>query len=187
MEETVVLNYDYNFLSVTSWKRAIILVLTEKAEILYSCPDRSIRTESNDFPYPLIIKLRNFVNMMKNKSEFSFSRDRVFCRDNYKCQYCGIDCRKFPTLDHVVPKSMNGGTCWENVVTACLDCNQKKGNRTPKQAGMTLRKTPKKPSYVELCIQRTRLNKRSRRTAKILNEYFSSFESGTFYESHSYN
>ena len=75
-----------------------------------------------------------------------FNRRNIFARDGNQCQYCG---KKFPTselsLDHVVPRSQGGKTTWENIVCACVDCNVRKGGRTPKQAHMTLIRKPEKP------------------------------------------
>ncbi|NBO36560.1 HNH endonuclease, partial [bacterium] len=76
------------------------------------------------------------------------NRKNVFKRDNYVCQYCGIDlCDKTATIDHILPKSKGGGSTWVNMVTSCKDCNLAKGNKTLKEAKMNLRTKPKEPAY----------------------------------------
>lgn len=82
------------------------------------------------------------------KKEVKFTRQNVFERDNYVCQYCRkkFD-RKDLNLDHVIPRDKGGETSWENIVTSCIKCNSKKANRTPQQAGMKLMKTPKRPKW----------------------------------------
>jgi 5-methylcytosine-specific restriction endonuclease McrA len=80
-----------------------------------------------------------------------FSRHNILARDRWKCQYCGIKVKSHQmTMDHVVPRSQGGITCWENIVTCCEDCNAKKANRTPRQARMTLQRKPDKPTWVPI-------------------------------------
>jgi 5-methylcytosine-specific restriction endonuclease McrA len=76
--------------------------------------------------------------------EISLSRRNLLHRDNYTCQYCG-DRRHDLTIDHIVPRSKGGTDSWENVVAACLKCNVKKGDRTPKEANMVMNTTPRRP------------------------------------------
>jgi len=95
---------------------------------------------------PRIIRLLFYDRLPR--TEVKFNRRNIFARDKNRCQYCG---KRFPTselsLDHVVPRSMGGGTVWTNIVCACAKCNVRKGGRTPKQAGMKLIKRPLRPKH----------------------------------------
>lgn len=106
--------------------------------------DDWIRTVSSEIQVPRVIRLTGYEKLPKQTVKFN--RRNIFARDNNQCQYCG---RKFPTselsLDHVIPRSQHGGSTWENVVCACVDCNVRKGGRTPKQAHMSLIRKPEKP------------------------------------------
>jgi 5-methylcytosine-specific restriction endonuclease McrA len=104
-----------------------------------------IRTVRFDVAVPRIIRVLNFSKIPKQAVKFN--RRNIFARDQNKCQYCG---RKFSTselsLDHVIPRSQDGPTTWDNLVCCCLKCNVKKGGRTPEMAGMRLIREPVKPS-----------------------------------------
>ncbi|MDD3419291.1 MAG: HNH endonuclease [Candidatus Gastranaerophilales bacterium] len=139
MEKVLLLNASYEPLRVCSWRRALVLVLKGKADEI-SCLDSFIDGQDSDVPY--IIKMRYYVAVPYQ--ELPFSKQNILVRDNYTCQYCGkTHCRL--TLDHVYPKSRGGDYSWENIVAACPECNQKKGSRTPEEAGMKLLKKPEKP------------------------------------------
>ena len=101
----------------------------------------------------LIIKVPAVVRLLRSFRRHArpvkFSRVNIYARDNYKCQYCGKKASISElTYDHVVPRSHGGRTEWTNIVTCCVDCNRKKGGRTPDQAGMRLLKPPKRPDYL---------------------------------------
>lgn len=106
--------------------------------------DDWVRTPNSEIQAPRVIRLLDYDKVPRQTVKFN--RRNIFARDNNQCQYCG---RKFPTselsLDHVTPRSQNGGTSWENIVCACVECNVRKGGRTPKQANMTLIRKPEKP------------------------------------------
>src|SRR5687767_10863071 len=106
--------------------------------------DDWVRTSSNHIQVPRVIRLLGYEKMPKHTVKFN--RRNIFARDNNQCQYCG---KKFPTselsLDHVVPRSQGGQGTWDNVVCACVECNVRKGGRTPKQAHMGLIRKPEKP------------------------------------------
>lgn len=106
--------------------------------------DDWIRTVNSAIQVPRVIRLLDYEKLPKQTVKFN--RRNIFARDNNQCQYCG---KKFPTselsLDHVVPRSQNGQSTWDNVVCACVNCNVRKGGRTPKQAHMTLIRKPEKP------------------------------------------
>lgn len=114
------------------------------SELKPAATDEVIHTANVAFRIPEIILLKRYEKLPQPKVHFS--RRTLYKRDNYTCQYCG----KKPgseelTVEHVIPKAQGGQTTWENTVLACVDCNRKKANRTPKQAGMKLLSVPKKP------------------------------------------
>jgi len=106
--------------------------------------DDWVRTANAEIQVPRVIRLTSYEKIPKHTVKFN--RRNIFARDNNQCQYCG---RKFPTtelsLDHIVPRSQGGESTWENVVCSCIDCNVRKGGRTPKQAHMGLIRRPEKP------------------------------------------
>jgi 5-methylcytosine-specific restriction endonuclease McrA len=140
----LILNQDYQPLSVCNVKRSLLLIFLEKAEILHDRPDQKIHTISNEYDYPSVIRLRRYARIpFKN---IVLTRKNIMKRDGNRCQYCnaGSDL----TIDHVIPKSRNGKDTWENLVTACNRCNHKKGNRTPREAEMPLKRDPFKPNHI---------------------------------------
>jgi 5-methylcytosine-specific restriction endonuclease McrA len=131
-------------LTICSVERALILVLLQKAEVVEALPDRFVRSPSQRFPWPSIVRLKGYVRVPYRR--IMLTRRNVLRRDGHRCQYCGS--RERLTLDHVVPKSRGGPDAWDNLVAACVPCNNKKGNRTPEEAQMTLRRRPFRPSHV---------------------------------------
>lgn len=151
MQSVLVLNATYEPLSVVSLKRAVVLLLKEKAEIVEAA-EAMLRSERLSLPVPLVIRLVYYVRIPRRLT-LPLTRRTVFARDQYVCQYCGVQLgRSELTIDHVIPRSQGGETTWENVVTACRRCNQRKGNRTPAQAGLRLRSRPRRPRYVALAL-----------------------------------
>lgn len=149
METVLVLNYDYTPLNVTTLRRGFVLVDKGKAEILREYENPIVTTVGN-FVRPLIIRLLRYINYHKKK-DLKMSRLKIYQRDGYKCVYCGT--HKKLTIDHVMPKSRGGLNTWENMVTCCFDCNSKKGNKTPQEAGMKMSVKPYKPSvFSELVV-----------------------------------
>jgi 5-methylcytosine-specific restriction endonuclease McrA len=142
----LVLNASYEAINICNLKRAIKMIIKGVAS-MEDVSDREIRSPSISMKTPLVIRLVNYVHIPR--CVVKFSRKNVFVRDGYMCQYCQ---RKFPqsmlTLDHVVPRSRGGETVWENVATACKKCNIKKGNRTPHEARMVPKRSPKVPSII---------------------------------------
>lgn len=151
MESVLLLNATYEPLNVVSTRRAIVLVIMDKAEIVESS-DGYIRSESLSLPQPVVIRLVYYVQV-PHQDNVALSRRALFNRDEWTCQYCG---RRFPksqlTIDHVYPRSRGGKTTWDNVVCACQKCNTTKGDRTPQEAGMRLLKRPRQPSYPALVV-----------------------------------
>ncbi|MGQ9599800.1 MAG: HNH endonuclease [Anaerolineae bacterium] len=151
MHSVLVLNATYEPLNVVSVRRAVLLLLKEKAEVIEAA-DAWLRSEGMVLPVPLVIRLVYYVRIPRHFS-LPVSRRTVMARDHYTCQYCQAQPGKaFLTIDHVVPRSRGGTTHWENVVTACGVCNRHKGNRTPEEAGMSLVRPPRRPRYLALTL-----------------------------------
>jgi 5-methylcytosine-specific restriction endonuclease McrA len=140
----LILNQDYQPLSVCNVRRSLLLLFMDKAEILHDRPSRKIHTVSNEFDYPSVIRLRKYARIpFKN---IVLTRKNIMKRDGNTCQYCGST--KDLTIDHVIPRSRNGKDTWENLVTACNKCNHKKGNNTPAEAGFKLTQEPFRPNHI---------------------------------------
>jgi 5-methylcytosine-specific restriction endonuclease McrA len=139
--QILVLNASYEPINITSWKRAFVLLLKEKAQIINH---RVIRlVEYIKIPFT---KLRN------NKP----TRSAIYARDGHKCQYCGAT-RKL-TIDHVIPKSKGGSDDWDNLVVACSSCNIKKGDKYLEHTGMKLTRVPMQPrTHLDVAISQTNL------------------------------
>ncbi len=147
----LVLNATYEPLSVVSIKRAVVLLLKEKAELLEAA-ETTLRARGIAMPVPLVIRMVYYVRIPRAMA-LPLSRRSIMARDQYTCQYCGATpLRADLTLDHVLPRSRGGRTEWENVVVACRVCNQKKGSRTPREAQMSLARPPRRPRYVALAL-----------------------------------
>jgi len=143
--KVLVLNQNYEPMSICNTKKAVLLLFLGKAELVEPLDGKVFRSVSRSFPYPSIVRLSWYVRVPY--SQAILSRKNIFRRDNYKCQYCGSSAKPL-TLDHLVPRAKGGGESWENLVAACVDCNNKKGDRSPAEAGMKLLTKPKKPSHV---------------------------------------
>lgn len=149
MGEVLVLNATYEPLSIVSVKRAIVLLLKEKAELVEAAEAR-LRSENLSLPVPLVIRLVYYVKIPRRVT-LPVTRRGILARDHYACQYCGATpLRQDLTIDHVLPRSRGGKTTWENVVTACQKCNSRKGSRTPVEANMELRSQPRRPRYIAI-------------------------------------
>ncbi len=140
----LVLNADYSALTICSIYKAFLLIYTHKAELV-SQGDGPLRSVSKAYPMPSIIRLNKYINM-PFRGGVVLNRHNIFKRDGHSCQYCG-NTRNL-TLDHVWPRSRGGKTSWENLVTACKGCNNRKGDLTPDEANMPLNMRPYKPSFV---------------------------------------
>ena len=139
MGQVLVLNASYEPLNITTWRRAMVMMLKGKAESLEQDSTRMIR---RDTMLPTVIRLRQYVRVPFR--QLPMTRRNVFYRDGHCCQYCGLNNDQL-SIDHVIPRSRGGTDSWENVTTACLRCNVRKGNRTPLEAVMPLRSTPLRP------------------------------------------
>lgn len=161
------LNADYTPMKVQRYERAIELLLEEKAMMVVAVPNRFIHSEKLVLPFPSVIALCKY-NAKGRPDRIKFSGRAVQARDNHTCCYCGIrptlpngrPDRDALTMDHVVPRAQSKDgkvhlywvrrwsqvTTWENCVCACRRCNQRKADRTPQQAGLTLRWLPRRPT-----------------------------------------
>lgn len=152
----LLVNADYSPLGIISWKRAMVWSMRYEAndkygiEIIDFYKNDHIVCVDKKLPIPAVAKTRRFFKI--NSQPVTFSRKNIFVRDDHSCQYCGqrFDSAQL-TYDHVVPKSKwldqnHSPTNWTNIVTACVSCNRKKGNRTPKEANMPLINRPVVPN-----------------------------------------
>ena len=148
------LNASFEPLTIVPQRRAVRLVLDGKAEILEEDGSRRFRSERRVVPCPAVIRLVRFVHV-PYRFRRQVTNTFLFARDDYTCQYCGkhkadLRGRQFLTRDHVLPLSRGGTNVWENVVTSCSTCNNRKGGRLPAEAGLRLRSEPVEPNYVHL-------------------------------------
>ena len=138
----LVLNATYEPINVCTVRRATVLLLKEKAEIL-----EHSRTElhwsSGSVPRPVVIRLVSYVRVPRDSHRRKITRRAVFARDDWTCQYCGE--RTTLTVDHVIPRSRGGLSTWDNIVAACAPCNRRKGDRLPHQIDMHPRNRPRMP------------------------------------------
>jgi 5-methylcytosine-specific restriction endonuclease McrA len=140
----LVLNASFEPINVCTVRRAAVLLLKERAEIVEHA-DWSLHAESLTLPRPVVIRLRTYVKIPRDAHRRKITRRAVFARDRWTCQYCGHE-RGGLTVDHVIPRSRGGSSTWENIVTCCAPCNRRKGDRLPKHAGMSPRRKPRAPS-----------------------------------------
>lgn len=142
----VLLNGDYTFLGLIDWKKAMKLVFSEKVKVLkYS--DRIVKGVEKVFRTPAVLVLMKVVRSVY-KGKVPFSKKNVLIRDRFSCAYCGRSGKRL-TVDHVIPRSKGGKTDFDNCVACCRDCNNKKGSKTPRQAGMFLVRRPYHPTISE--------------------------------------
>ncbi|MCE2777678.1 MAG: HNH endonuclease [Algoriphagus sp.] len=143
MEKRVlVLNLDHYPIAVVSVQKAMALLLLEKAQLLSAYELLEIRTVTQTFAYPAVIRLAHYKHIPYKG--VLLNRANLFRRDRGECQYCGST--RQLTIDHVIPRSKGGKTSWTNLVTACNRCNVLKGDKTVEQAGMQLRTPPFVPT-----------------------------------------
>jgi 5-methylcytosine-specific restriction endonuclease McrA len=140
MRSALVLNATYEPLSVVPTRRAVCLVLSDKAEVVHH-DGTEVRSARHAVPTPLVIRLRYMVKVPYHRRT-TLSRRAVFARDEHRCQYCGDQA---DSIDHVLPRSRGGGHTWDNVAAACRPCNLRKRDRTPDEAGMRLARAPRAP------------------------------------------
>src|SRR5215208_5618312 len=140
MGTALVLNATYEPLGVVSARRAVVLVLGDKADVLHASGDE-MHSEHLSVPVPSVIRLRYFVKVPFARRA-ALNRRAVFARDGSRCQYCTAPAE---SIDHVVPRSRGGEHTWENVVAACRPCNARKRDRLLSETTMRLRRMPRAP------------------------------------------
>lgn len=137
----LVLNANFEPVNVCDLRRAVGLLLAEKASLVVNGRGE-IKTINRSFPRPSVIRLQKMVN--RPRPRLKLTRREVFRRDNYTCQYCGKKTSDL-TIDHVIPRHQGGKHVWNNVVAACPACNHRKGGRQPEEANMRLLRLPSEP------------------------------------------
>lgn len=142
LESVLVLNANYEPINICNMRRAVGLILTERASLVVNGRGE-INTANSTFPRPSIIRLDHMIHRPRPKIQLT--RREIFRRDNYTCQYCGKQSR-YQTIDHVIPRHLGGMHIWTNVVTACASCNHYKGGRTLQESGLRLMQIPQEPS-----------------------------------------
>lgn len=138
MDRVLLLSADWQPITICTWRRAVSLMLRDKVEII----EANERKLSVSIALPSVIRLKHVVPV--STLPFACNRHNILMRDQHRCQYCGSSEGVF-TLDHVYPKSRGGKRSWDNLVTACSKCNEKKRDRTPEEAEMPLLSLPSKP------------------------------------------
>lgn len=143
MGRSLVLNATFEPLSVVSDRRAVVLVLDEKADVVHASEERW-HAERVEVEVPSVVRLRSYVRVPYRRLA-PLNRRTVFVRDDHTCQYCG---RRADSIDHVVPRSRGGAHVWENVVAACSPCNTAKRDRLVHETSMRLRSRPVAPRHL---------------------------------------
>jgi len=138
----LVLNATYEPINVCTVRRAVVLLLKDKAEVIERA-GWELHSERASISRPMVIRLVAYVRIPHDTHRRKITRRAVFARDGWACQYCG--CRTNLTVDHVLPRSKGGDSTWENMVAACAPCNRRKGDLTPSQAGMHPVQEPRAP------------------------------------------
>lgn len=160
MPRTVILNGDYTFLNLVDWKRAVRLMIKQKAEVLKFSEIELRNGEGKVVTrLPLVMRLIKLIRMIY-KNRVPFSKKNVFVRDRFKCGYCGSN--KNLTVDHVIPVSRGGKSTFDNCMTACKPCNNKKDRRLPSEAKMHLSHQPYTPTiseFIRLKMKQLKIDK----------------------------
>ncbi len=139
----LVLNATYEPINVCTVRRATVLLLKAKAEVV-EIGQHDLRWARGSMHKPVVIRLVTYVRIPRDSHKRKITRRAVFARDDWQCQYCGA--RTSLTVDHVIPRSKGGGSDWENIVASCAPCNRRKGDRLPHQVNMHPRSKPRMPS-----------------------------------------
>lgn len=140
----LLLNQNYEPLTILRVRRAITLLVLNKVDLIENEDGRLLHSISLAFRVPSVIRLRYFVHI--KRKEISLTKKNIIKRDNHQCQYCGKKSGMM-TTDHIIPKARGGDDSWENLVSACLECNNRKGNKTLHEKRMKLIRKPKRPNY----------------------------------------
>lgn len=139
------MNQSYEPITVCNIKKAVVLIYLGKAQLVIDDKRKVIHSVTAQYPWPSIIRLSRYVNVPYKK--VVLTRKNILRRDSYRCAYCGRSDLPL-TIDHIIPKARGGNDSWENLISACTLCNNKKGDRTPHEANMNLLTKPFKPSHI---------------------------------------
>ncbi len=146
--KVLLLNASYEALGTVSIPRAVRLVWKRAADVVEQDGDRVLRSQHFEFPQPSVIRLVEYIDIRGRQRRSSSKRNRILARDHLRCGYCGKRGNAFSlTVDHILPRSRGGSTSPDNLVAACFDCNQRKGDRTPEEARMPLLRNPAALTY----------------------------------------
>jgi 5-methylcytosine-specific restriction endonuclease McrA len=145
MSDVLVLNFTYEALNITSFQRAVKLIFAGKAELVHG-RERVVCSPSFEMRMPSIIRMLYYIR--RPMQRVALTKKNILLRDDHTCQYCGAKGERLMTVDHVVPRSKGGPSTWDNLVCACMRCNNRKNNRLPEHANMSLRKKPRTPKYI---------------------------------------
>ena len=138
----LVLNASSEPINVCTVRRAVVLLLKERAEMVERA-NWELHSERASMARPMVIRLVHYVRIPHDTHRRKITRRAVFARDSWTCQYCGA--RSNLTVDHVIPRSKGGESSWENIVASCAPCNRRKGDMTPIQANMHPHRPPRAP------------------------------------------
>ncbi|MCS4277493.1 HNH endonuclease [Mycetocola lacteus] len=138
---TLILNAGYEPLGIVSFRRALVLVMNNKATVLEVDIEHPVWTSEAEYARPLVIVLGTYVRLPRVR-RVPVSRRGVLRRDDFRCAYCGASAN---TIDHVIPRSRGGAGSWENLVACCMRCNNLKADRTPREMGWSLNAAPRPP------------------------------------------
>ncbi len=138
----LVLNATYEPINVCTVRRATVLLLKSKAEVV-EIGTQDLHWATGSLPRPVVIRLMTYVRIPRDTHKRKITRRAVFARDGWMCQYCGA--RTSLTVDHVIPRSKGGGSGWDNIVASCAPCNRRKADRLPHQINMHPRTKPHTP------------------------------------------
>ncbi len=152
----LVLNQSYEPLQFCNVKKAIILVLKEKASVIHHLQNSRLKTVNREYKVPSIIRLERYIRIKNHYVKLT--KDNIFKRDKYTCQYCGTTAAPL-TIDHIVPKGRGGKDTWTNLVTACQKCNNKKGNHRLSETNLTLKIKPKRPNRIHVLQTKMDMNR----------------------------
>lgn len=145
MSDVFLLNSSYEPLSIVSLQRAIRLLFAGKAEVV-THDDRMLSSPTYTMRMPSIIRMLYYIR--RPRARVGLTKKNILLRDDNTCQYCGKREDRYMTIDHIAPKSRGGPSTWENLVAACVRCNNRKNDRTPQEAGMQLLRRPREPKYI---------------------------------------
>lgn len=154
----LVLNATYEPINVCTVRRAAVLLLKERAELIEDRTGTTLHSATDAMPRPEVIRLTRYAPVPRQTATRRITRRAIFARDGWACQYC--DAKSDLTVDHVIPRAKGGGSTWDNVVACCAPCNRRKGDMLPHVAGMHPRNTPKAPHpdvFIHVAAPRTPL------------------------------